>query len=276
MRKSVLAAIAALALAIPAIALAKTITVSSGGVTAALSYKGGPGITTKNLHLKITKGTKIEYSAAVKSKFCLGSCSPVTSKPVHVSDLYADGGREVVLGLFTNGADCCEIAQVFTPSASIGSYVFEAQRNFDEAGFALKNIGPKGRPEFVSADGAFYCQFTACYASGLPLQIFEFANGGFRNVTRAHPRLIKKDAHSWWKIYSHSSRSTRDGALAAWAADEDLVNRCDSTVNSSLTTQVHKHKISQHFATRLERFLVKHGYAGMVCITGIPTPAAAG
>jgi hypothetical protein len=176
-----------------------------------------------------------------------------------VAKLYGDDGEDVVLTLFTGGADCCTLADVFVPSAAVQSYVLD-QHNFGEDGFVLKNIGPGGRPEFVSADPAFYCRFSACYASGLPLEIFEFEGERFIDVTRHHRGMIAADGARWLKLYYKNPAQGR-GAIAAWAADEDQLGKTyQATVRTVLQLQYADHHLSLGFVQSLEHFLAKHHY----------------
>jgi hypothetical protein len=198
------------------------------------------------------------YDEAVPAKDCFKVCGPDDKHPVHVADLYGDGGEDVVLDLFSGGADCCTIEQVYVPSLAGNSYVLD-QRNFGEAGALLKDIGPSGRPEFVSANDAFYCQFTDCAASGLPLQILEFGDDRFIDVTRQHPKLVAADAGYWLKLYYKNSTDDM-GLIAAWAADEDNLG-LEATVRTVLQLQTADGHLKASFVTGLQRFLKKHGYS---------------
>jgi hypothetical protein len=258
MRRAILTAVLAAVLMAPASALATTNTASAGGVEATLSYSGGPGITTKNERLTIEQNGKVVYNEAVPSKGCFKACSPDEKNPVHVVDLYGDGSEDVVLDLFSGGADCCTIEDVYVPSAAVHSYVLDT-RNFGEAGATLANIGPDGRPEFVSANNAFYCTFTACAASGLPLQILEFSGERFIDVTKLHPKLVAADASRWIKLY-YKYLSNGSGLIAAWAADEDNLG-LEPTVSTVLHLQVADHHLKANFVASLQRVLKQHGYS---------------
>jgi hypothetical protein len=258
MRRVILTTIFAVALIAPASAFATSTSASAGGVEATLSYSGGPGITTKNERLTIEQNGKVVYSEPVPAKGCFKACAPEDKNPVHVVDLYGDGTEEVVLDLFSGGADCCTIEQVYVPSAAVNSYVLD-QYNFGNAGAVLADIGPKGRPEFVSANGIFYCQFVGCAGSGQPLQIFEFSGEKFVDVTKQHPRLITADASRWLKLY-HQQPADGEGLLSAWAADEDNLGR-QAAVSTLLQSQVADGHLTAAFVTILQNFLSKHGYA---------------
>ncbi len=257
MRRVILTAILALVLLAPASAFATSTSASAGGVEATLSYNGA-GITIKNERLTIEQNGKVVYNEAVPATGCFKACVPNDKHPVHISDLYGDGSEDVVLDLFSGGADCCTIEDVYVPSAAVNSYVLDT-RNFGEAGATLANIGPDGRPEFVSANNAFYCTFTACAASGLPLQILEFSGERFIDVTKLHPKLVAADASRWIKLY-YKYPSNGSGLIAAWAADEDNLG-LESTVSTVLHLQVADHHLKANFVASLQRVLKQHGYS---------------
>ena len=168
MRTTLAILLAAIGLTLPAAAAAKSFTAKAGGVTATLSYANGPGIETTDERLEITAKGMPTYDEAVPAKGCFKVCSPIALQPVQVVDLYGDGEEAVVLNLFSGGADCCGIEQVYVPSSAVGSWVL-SWRNFGVDG--AKVADENGHEVFLSADNAFYCTFTFCYASGLPLQV---------------------------------------------------------------------------------------------------------
>ncbi len=263
MRRTLLRALTTLTLLIsaallPAAAQAKSSTASAGPVKATLSYSGGPGITTKDERLKIVQAGKTVYDQPVPANGCTKVCGPGAKQPVAVASLYGDDGEDVVLTLFSGGADCCTIADVYVPSAAMHSYVLD-QHNFGEGGFLLKDIGPKARPEFVSADNAFYCQFTDCAGSGLPLQIDEFDAERFVDVTKHYPKLIAADGTRWLKLY-YKDPAQGLGLIAPWAADEDNLG-LEATVRTVLQRQIADGHLKASFVTKLERFLAAHHYS---------------
>ena len=262
MRRRILICAVAAALALPAIAFAAAKTyiyAKAGGVNATLSYSGGPGITTADERLMITQSGQPTYDQPVPAKGCIKVCSPVGKHSVQVTDVYGDGSEEVVLTLFSGGADCCTIGDVYVHSSAMQSWVLD-QHNFGEAGFLLKPIGPHRRPLFVSANPAFYCRFTFCYASALPLQILEFQAERFVDVTKQYPKLISADAKRWLSLYYKDPKNGL-GAIAAWAADDDqLGSSYQGTVRTVLQLQVADGHLKQSFVAQLERFLAKQHY----------------
>jgi hypothetical protein len=255
MRTTFAILLAAIALALPATAAAKSFTARAGGVTATLSYAHGPGIETTDERLKITAKGMPSYDAAVPAKGCFKVCSPIALQPVQVVDLYGDGEEAVVLNLFSGGADCCGIEQVYVPSAAVRSWVL-SWRNFgvDGARVAREN----GHEVFLSGDNAFYCTFTFCYASGLPLEVESFTGETFHNVTGQYPNLIRNDAAKWLKTY-YAKPSAGEGVIAAWAGDDDELG-LEATVRTVLQRQIADHHLTVAFVAHLEAFLKQHGY----------------
>lgn len=243
------------ALALPATAGATSFTASAGGVKATLSYSGGPGITTRDERLTITAKGMPTYDKLVSATGCAKVCSPIAKQPLQVVDLYGDGEQAVVLNLFSGGADCCGIEQVYVPSASIGSWVLTT-RNFGEDGARIAK--ENGHEVFLSGDSAFYCTFTFCYASGLPLQVESFTGDAFHDVTKQYPSLIRSDAAKWLKTY-YAKPSQGEGVIAAWAADDDNLG-LQATVATVLQRQIADKHLTVRFVQQLQAFLKKHGY----------------
>jgi hypothetical protein len=258
LRRTIMTAVIGLSLLLPAAAQAHSSTASAAGVKATLSYSGGPGITTKDERLAIMKGGKVVYDQPVPSAGCFKVCGPGEKQPVAVADLYGDDGEDVVLNLFSGGADCCSVADVYVPSAAVQSYVLD-QHNFGEAGFLLKDIGPHERPEFVSADASFYCVFTDCAASAMPLQIDEFDAERFVDVTKRYPKLLAADASRWLGVYTKNP-SQGIAAIIAWAADEDNLG-LEATVRTVFQRQIADGHLKPSFVNNAERFLAKHHYS---------------
>jgi hypothetical protein len=252
----VIAALVASLIAAAAPAAAKSITASAGHVTATLSFAHGPGPLTTDERLQITAPGMATYDEPVPAKGCFKVCSPVVTEPaVQVADLYGDGEYLVVLNLFTGGADCCGIVQIYAPSAAVGSWVL-TERNFGESGAKLVDLG--GHERFISGDDAFACAFIDCAQSGLPLQVFSFTGEAFHDVTTSYPALITKDANVWAKAYDANPKQGQ-GVIAAWAADEDNLGH-EATVTSTLARQVKSGNLTAAYVSGLQAFLRKHGY----------------
>ncbi len=268
----VLGALGALGAASPA--LAATQRAHGGDLTAAFSFTG----TSPEIHhqtLTITRAGTVVYRHAVTAKLCGTLCAPQSFDARHPSvrvvNLDAATTPQVVLSLFSGGAHCCSIVEVFSYDAAQHRVVM-SQRNFGDPGAELADLSPSGRYEFVTADDRFAYAFTDFAASGLPIQIMAFHNGHFVDVTRQYPKLIRADAASWLKTYrgmaaQHYADSV--GVIAAWAADEDMLGH-ESQVSTYLTQQAKAGHLNsalmphadsgQAFVSSLEMFLEDAGY----------------
>ena len=256
-RRTIMTAAIGLALLLPAAAQAHSVGASAGGLKATLSYSGGPGITTKDERLSIVQKGKTVYDQAVPATGCFKVCGPGAKQPVAIASLYGDDGEDVVLTLWSGGADCCTVADVYVPSAALQSYVLDTH-NFGEAGFRLEPIGPDKRPEFVSADKSFYCEFTACVASGLPLQIEEFDAERFVNVTARYPQLISADAARWAKVVGRDPKQGL-GAFAAELADLENLDEANG-IAAAIRDQAPRAHITPSMIAKIARFLRAHHY----------------
>jgi hypothetical protein len=266
----VLAASAVLA---PA-ALATTETATSGAVTATFTYTGQfPNFSGQ--HLTIAQSGTVLYDQAVTAVGCGSGCAPgnigTKASAVHVIDLDHTGQPNVVLDLFTGGAHCCSIEQVFTFDPGTNTYV-KAERDFGDPGERTKDLNHDEHFEFVTADDAFAYAFTDFAASGLPLQILTFSGGRFTDVTNSFKPLVRKDAAFWLKTFKHMARQHFEdsvGVIAAWAADEYRLGK-SAAANRYLHQQARAGHLNsplgrsvaqgQKFVARLLRFLRRHGY----------------
>ena len=228
-----------LALVAPAAASAATQTASSGVVTATFTFTGRyPNY--GHERLTIERSGSVVYDQPVTSVACGQYCAPgaVDSKAssVHLLDLEQGGSPDVVLDLYSGGAHCCSIAQVFRYSQSSGTYL-KTERNFGDPGYEIRVLG--GQDRFVTADDRFAYAFTDYAASGLPLQILSFSQGQFQDVTRDYPSLIARDARIWMNAFDSIGRqhyTDTVGVVAAWAADEELLGH-GTLVHSFLERQ---------------------------------------
>lgn len=254
-------------------AWARSETASSGGVSATFTFQGtAPNY--KDERLEISSAGTTVYNEPVVSSFCLTSCAPGSEggsrSSVHVLDLEPGGQPDVVLDLFSGGAHCCSIEQIFSFNPATTTYV-RTQRNFGDPGARISDLGHNGRLEFLTADDSFAYEFTDFAASGLPIQILTFSQGHFTNVTRSYPKLIASDAATWLKAFkSMAGEHYQDsvGVIAAWAADEDLLGH-SKLVSSYLAQQAKAGHLNsaldpgesgKKFISKLQKFLRSHGY----------------
>jgi hypothetical protein len=252
----------ALALALPLTALATTIT---NRVSASLTHVGKPGRT----KLAIQLNGRTDYDQRVSSPLC-HPCTIAVVPPgrsaLRVLDLESDGQPDVVLGLFTGGAHCCFVDQVYRFDPATTTYV-KIEHNFLDSGAALRQLASGW--EFVAADSRIAdWGFTDFAHSGAPIQIWQVQAGKFVNVTRQYPTKIETDAARWLRAFRHN-RANDVGFIAAWAADEDLLGNY-SLVHSTLAADARQglfhsslglpHKSQTAFVSNLEKVLRHLGY----------------
>lgn len=264
------AAVALLTLSAGAAAKTTSQSDSAGGVTATFSYSGSPPMVS-GAHLRITRAGQIAYDQAVDSpRFCHLLCWPgafgAHSRSVRVIRLVPGGQPNVVLELYSGGAHCCSIDQVFSYSPITSTYV-KTEHYFGNPPGVLRRLGTARRWRFVSSDDSFYYTFTDFADSGAPIQIWSFSGRAFVNVTRHYPNLIAADAARWLRFFNHDL-ANGVGLIAAWAADEELLGH-DKRVQSLLATEARRHDLraggtglatGKRFITKLNRFLHRLGY----------------
>jgi hypothetical protein len=257
-------------------ALAATQTAQSGNVSATFTFSGSyPNFT--GMHLSIAQGGTVYYNEPVASKLCGKYCAPGSpsgkESSVHVLDLEHDGQPDVILDLYTGGAHCCYVEQVFSFDPGTMTYS-ETQRDFGDPGEQIVDLRHDGRYEFLTADDSFAYEFTDFAASGLPIQILTFSDGRFVNVTRQYPKLIARDATRWRSAFNSMAKQHYDdsvGVVAAWAADEELLGHA-KLVNRFLANQLKAGHLNSalspeepsgaKFVAKLRKFLRTHGYRG--------------
>ncbi len=266
---AVLASVAVLITAAPA--LARTQSATLGQVSASLTYKHGVNTDLyTGKQLTITRAGQQVYTAPVAR--CGGeSCGPIdTTGSVRVLNLDGTGEPNVLLKLYSGGAHCCEIDQVFTYDPGTMTY---SRAQYDFGNYGERLVQSDGRWLFETANDAFAYAFTDYAASGAPIQFLSFAGGKFTDVTRSYPAAITKDAAVWMKAFKAQAPKYTDttGLVAAWAADEDLLGQ-SATVAQFLQAQAAAKHLNTplhslgglpqnaKYVTALNKFLKKLGY----------------
>jgi hypothetical protein len=260
------------ALVTAAAALATTTTTDTsraGNVKASFSYTGS-AINARHLHLQIRRAGRLRYDRAVFSRQCSPDCQPGSLQPrsssVYAVYLEQNRNPDVVLSLYSGGANCCFIDQVFSYDPSRGTYV-KTQHDFASAGSRLRFLGSPRRWRFLSADDSFKYLFTDGADSGEPVQIWSFAQRHFTDVTNSYRRIISADAGRWLALFKHHI-ANGVGFIAAWAADEERLGN-DALVQSTLTNEAQRGDLrdggnglatGKRFVAKLNRNLGKLGY----------------
>ena len=124
-----------------------------------------------------------------------------------VRDLDGDGEPEVMVELDSGGAHCCAWTRVYRYDAAQGSYVPLAHFWGNASSRpTIADVDGDGRPEFISTDDRFAYDFNGYAGSVRPIQIWSYAHGQFRDVTRLHPQLVRQDAARLWRFYVKDRR----------------------------------------------------------------------
>src|SRR5580704_6321162 len=132
-----------LAVATALAAGAKAISASHGGTAATLTYHsrgGGPGEPYSKLHLTIARRGRSVFDGRVNGLLCGTSCWPavgISGNPVvRVADLEPGGSPDVILNLYSGGAHCCSITQVYRYDPGTRRYAI-VQHDFADPGSLL-------------------------------------------------------------------------------------------------------------------------------------------
>jgi hypothetical protein len=269
-----LTAVLALSSMTTSLAGAASFRATSGDETATLSFAGSfPRY--HDVTLVIRRAGKIVEQQSVRSKWCGGFCGPNSypsrSSVIRFVRLGRSERRDVVLSLYSGGAHCCSIEQVYSPLTGSTNWR-DVEYDFGDPGVRLLPIGVDGSDDFVSANDAFAYEFTDYAASGMPVEILSFYDGAFHNVTRSFPNLIARDAQQWIRAFREDAPShylDTVGVVAAWVADEDLLGK-SAAAQQFLERQAAEGHLNsaigppdasgQGFVTALEKFLRRQGY----------------
>ena len=200
--------------------------VSSGQVTATLSYDKRPDGSYRDFRAKIVRAGQTLVDEPIpegcETCFAMPGNAGAGEKSIVVRDLDADGEPEVIASLFTGGAHCCLVSTLYGFQPATGAYK-RLRRNWRDAGFRLRDIGHDGVVEFDSRDASFAYAFASYAESFLPLQIFRYREGRLVDVTSSFRRLVRRDAKRALRLfrrYKDDEGVNPRGFLAGWVADK--------------------------------------------------------
>jgi hypothetical protein len=216
--------------AAPAAAKSKTETATRGQVTATLSYDytqtryGTASFT--NMKVAVSRAGVQLVDTALDGT--CGGCAPwpaggaAASNPsVFVRDLDADGEPEVLVDLYTGGANCCYYSESWRFDAAQDKYIAKLLRPGGSFPYTLKDLNKDGVPEFKTYDYRFAYKYGSNADTPRPLRIFDWKGGKLVDVTLAYPQLAASDAAQYYRGYLRY-RKSKDvsvrGLLAAYLA----------------------------------------------------------
>jgi hypothetical protein len=239
----------------PTIVIAALLALTATAVPAAAASMHSVGATLgttgsrthRAYHLKITLDGSTALNEVVTSRACPVECTTIALSPgrtpIKALALRAYATPDVILGLYSGGAHCCFVDQVYRLNEQTGKFV-KIEHDFLDAGAAIKDLDGDRNYEFVSGDARL---------SPAPLQIWTVAHNRFTDVTRRYPNRIAADAARWLNAFRSHTRNGR-GLIAAWAADEYLLGH-GALVRSQLASAL------------------KAGHLGVPAFFGGPKPA---
>jgi hypothetical protein len=224
-------AAAVLMIAPPAFALSRTETSTEGAVTATFSYdykKTRYGFYDfSNLHVTIDRSEQRLVDELLGAE-CM-DCSPwpadggsAGASSVTARDLDGDGEPEVLVDLYTGGANCCFYTDAWYFDAAGGKYVLKVLRPGLSFPYTLKDLDRDGRPEFYSEDYRFAYKYGSNADTPRPLRIWDWDAGRLVDVTKGYPKPAARDAASMYRVYLEMRRvkgANLRGVLAAYLAD---------------------------------------------------------
>jgi len=266
----------------PAAAKTNTESDTSGQVTASLTYDYK---TTRygsydfnNARVQIMRGgvTLVDEVLGKECDYCTpwpasGAQKGVSS--VNVADLDADGEPEVLVDLYSGGANCCWYSESYRFDADQNKYIKKLLRPGLSFPYTLKDLDGDGVPEFRSVDYRFAYKYGSNADTPRPLRIFDWNAGKLIDVTIGFPKLAAQDAADMYKGYLHY-RKVKDvnvrGLLAAYLADSYNAKN-GRTAWRRLVAAYRRGDVDKKIAgdagphgkaylTSLRRFLTKLGY----------------
>jgi hypothetical protein len=279
---ALLAALLALAAAAPASAASRTETSTSGQVTATFSYDykrtSFGTYDFSNLHVTIDRaGARlVDQNVGDVCDACEGWPADMGSKAtqsVTARDLDADDEPEVLVDLYSGGANCCWYSVSYRFDEAQNTYIVKVLRPGLSFPYTLKDIDRNGIPEFRSVDYRFAYKYGSNADTPRPLRIFNWKSGQLVDVTVAFPKLAALDAADMYKGYLHF-RKVKDanvrGLLAAYLADSYNAGN-GRTAWRRVVAAYRRGDVDRKFAgdagphgkaylTSLRRFLKKLGY----------------
>lgn len=274
-RISLVALVAALALAAPAGAAPVEEVVTSGQVTATLSYDKRKD-SYRDFRVKIDRAgqTLVDeaFPEGCRDCFAFPANAGAGEKSIVVRDFDGDDEPEIIASLYTGGAHCCVVSRLYGFQAATNAYEV-IRRNWRDAGFRIRDIGRDGVVELDSRDANFAYAFSSYAESFLPRQIFRYRDGRLVDDTAGFRRIVRADARRALRLYrryrGHSDVNPR-GFLAGWVANKYRLGQ-RRAANRFLRRELRRGNLEdrnefsvgpsgRRYVRQLKRFLRRLGY----------------
>ena len=208
---------------------AETLTQQSGEIRAELSYQSGEICIDSPIQLQISRRQQVVFNETIQISEACRLHSP-SETPFTIQDLDQNGEPELILDFYSGGAHCCFFSLVYRYDSDSNQYQMTRHEWYNFP-YELKDQNQDNQPEFHSLDNRFAYQFAPFATSGFPLQIWQYNQGEFKDVTRQYPDLVYDDAYYWWQNFSEAQTSCRrnqacgEGFLAAYVAAKALLGQ---------------------------------------------------
>jgi hypothetical protein len=267
-----------LSLAAPAAAEPISEKVSSGAVTAELSYERKRH-DYSGFHVKIDRQGQTLFDGALRSGCKDEPCGVVPANraggedSIRLRDLDGDREPEVIVDLFTGGAHCCDVSTIYWFAEGSGKYA-PLRHDWRDAGYRLQDLGRDGTVELRTRDARFAYRFSSYAESYMPVRFFRFRDGRLVDVSQSLRRWLRLDARRALRLYKrarHRDVNVR-GILAAYAADRYRLGQRRGA-RATLFHALRRGDLSRRlgaldigpfgrsYIARLDRFLKRIGYA---------------
>jgi hypothetical protein len=209
----------------PAAAATRTETAKSGQTTATFTYdykKTRFGTYDfSNLHVTIDRAGVRLVDESVEDQAWPADLGGKGTTSVTVRDLDADDEPEVLVDLYSGGANCCWYSLSWRFDENQNKYLKKLLRPGLSFPYTLKDLDKNGVSEFVSVDYRFAYKYGSNADTPRPLRIFNWDAGRLVDVTVGFPTLAAADAADTYKGYLRY-RKVKDvnvrGLLAAYVA----------------------------------------------------------
>ena len=163
---------------------------------------------------------------------CPAGCGPAgrnaDQRSVRLRDVDDDGEPEVLVDVFTGGANCCSVSLLYAFRNAGDSYR-RTIANWGRGGYLLRDFDGDRILEFGARDRRFDYRFSCTACNSSPPRTWHFVGGRLRDVTRRFPGRITRDLRRVRRLYLRNRRSgafATKGILPAYAADQCLLNHC--------------------------------------------------
>ena len=251
------------ALSLTKVAVAETYTAEVGNVQAELFYlceePGEYGGCIKNLStLKIVRNGKV-ITEFIADESVRPTVTYDLSGGFGVLDLDGDREPEIIVDTYTGGAHCCTISLIYRYDPKQKHYI-QTEWNWQHSSYQIEDLDQDGIPEFLSGDDRFAYQFASYAGSGRPIQIWQYRQGEFTDVTRQYPQKVYQNAHEHWQNYQAAQAQGNEtkGMLAGYLAAKYLLGQGED--GWLRVKQAYQQGDRQVFFDELQQFLQATGY----------------